>query len=409
MGMQAKLNWHEGTWENGNDAAKQAEVLIAADWAPIRAYSDVILKDPEAVYGNLLPVLRASDLRIVNLECPLFAGESPVWKSGTVLKGDVGHVRGLTAVPFEVATLGNNHVFDHGVDAFEQTLSLLTDKGIQSVGAGMTPTDARQPLVLEVNGLRVALISFSEGEDLTAADDGAGVFGWEVAKVVAAVQDIKTTVDIVIVICHGGVEYIPFPPPYIAAAFQEIADAGAHLVIGHHPHVPQGVQIHNQTPICYSLGNFVFYQSTDLHYRKVGYLVKAGLASGSVVSLELVPYSIQEHGLQLLEAAARNSFFEKLEKVSLPLENFSGIEEAWHGFMHYYGVEGLKNEIKTILGKMDAELPKGAAMLRNRLTTMQHNRHWIEMLTRIVNGSLASSPNWAYSLAREWLTLKRTV
>ncbi len=125
------LNWKTGIWNNEGDPEAQAEVLIAADWAPIRKFSDIILNDPEAVYGNLLPTMRESDLRIANLECPLCEKETPVWKSGTVLKGDVQHIKGLTAVPFEVVTLGNNHVFDHGEPAFEQTLSLLKENGIQ--------------------------------------------------------------------------------------------------------------------------------------------------------------------------------------------------------------------------------------------------------------------------------------
>jgi len=400
------LNWEKGIWQNEHAHASEAEVLIAADWAPIRTYSDIILNDPEAVYGNLLPVMRASDIRIVNLECPLCENETPVWKSGTVLKGEVEHVHGLTRVPFEVVTLGNNHVFDHGVEAFEKTLELLRDKGIQTVGAGMTSGDAKKPLVLDVNGIRIALISFSEGEDLTASDGGPGVFGWEVEEVVDTINAIKTTTDIIVIICHCGVEYIPFPPPYVANAFQRIVDAGAHLVIGHHPHVPQGVQIYKNSPICYSLGNFVFYQHTDLLYRKQGFLVKAGLAKGAVVNLELIPYVIQDQGLRLLEDGERKEFLGRLEMVSTPLENFKGIDKAWHGFLHYYGTDGLKNEIQTILDKLDADPAKGAAMLRNRLTTMQHNRHWIDALTRVMNNDLETSPRWAYDLAQEWLTKK---
>lgn len=400
------LNWEKGIWQNEHAHESEAEVLIAADWAPIRKFNDIILKDPEAVYGNLLPVMRASDLRIANLECPLCDNETPVWKSGTVLKGEVEHVHGLTRVPFEVVTLGNNHVFDHGVEAFEKTLDLLRDKGIQTVGAGMTSGDAKKPLVLDVNGIRIALISFSEGEDLTASDGGPGVFGWEVDEVVDTINAVKTTTDIIVIICHCGVEYIPFPPPYVANAFQRIVDAGAHLVIGHHPHVPQGVQIYKNSPICYSLGNFVFYQHTDLLYRKQGFLVKAGLAKGAVVNLELIPYGIQDQGLRLLEDGERKEFLDRLEMVSTPLENFKGIDKAWHGFLHYYGADGLKNEIQTILEKLDADPAKGAAMLRNRLTTMQHNRHWIDALTRVMNNDLETSPRWAYDLAQEWLTKK---
>lgn len=398
------INWKKGTWKNSSNAEVQAEVLIASDWAPIRQYSDLILNNPDAVYGNLLPVMRESDLRIANLECPLWDMETPVWKSGTVLKGSTRHVDGLTTVPFEVVTLGNNHIFDHGVDAFEQTLALLKEKDIQHAGAGMTSREAKQPLFIDLNGLRIALISFSEGEDLTASTGGPGVFGWEIDAVIDTLDAIKSTTDIMVVICHCGVEYIPFPPPYVAVAFQKIIDAGAHLVIGHHPHVPQGVQIYNNCPICYSLGNFVFYQPVNLRYRKQGFMVKAGLAKGGVAYLKLIPYFIQDQGLRLMEEEERGQFYHKLESVSTPLESIEGIERAWHGFLHYYGIEGLKNEIQTILQKIDAQPPKGAAMLRNRLTTMQHNQHWIDALSMVMQGELESSPKWAYDLAEEWLT-----
>ena len=90
-------------------------IIVASDWAPIRALEPVIRRDPGAVYGDMLPVLRAADLRIVNCECALTAARKPVWKSGAVFKGLPAHVAGLTAVPFEVACLANNHVFDYGL------------------------------------------------------------------------------------------------------------------------------------------------------------------------------------------------------------------------------------------------------------------------------------------------------
>ncbi|MEA3232041.1 MAG: CapA family protein, partial [Thermodesulfobacteriota bacterium] len=113
-----KIDWEKGVWSRGGAGDPAAEVVICGDWAPIRDFSDTILENPEAIYGDLLPVLRDSHLRLVNLESPLIDegvdGGTPVHKSGAVLKGVPGHINGLTAVPFEVATLGNNHVFDYG-------------------------------------------------------------------------------------------------------------------------------------------------------------------------------------------------------------------------------------------------------------------------------------------------------
>ena len=404
--MSNDFDWKNGRWKNKDAPDATSEILIASDWAPIRAYDKIILRDPEAIYGDLMPVLRQSDLKIVNLECPLTSGVSPVWKSGSVLKGSPEHVHGLTAVPFEIATLGNNHLFDYGVDAFEQTRELLAYHSIQTVGAGMSAKEARQPLIVSVGDAKVAVINFSEGEDLTTAGSGPGVFGWEVDHVITGIEEIRKSVDILIVICHCGVEYIPFPPPYVAEAFQRIAEAGADLVIGHHPHVPQGVQIYKNVPICYSMGNFVFYQETDLKYRKVGYLIKAGIAKSVVTHIELIPYGIYPHGLGLLKGEKNHQFFEKLKQVSLPLNDLREIGQAWHGFLRHYGVNGFFDEIEMLLTKLREEPKKGAAMFRNRISTMQHNRHWIDAMTRIIDGRIDSSPQWAFDLTREWLTAK---
>jgi hypothetical protein len=401
------FDWGRGRWVNAAVPRAQAEIVIASDWASIRAFDEIVARSPEAVYGDVLPVLRQGDLRIVNLECALSGEASPVWKSGSVFKGRPEHINGLTAVPFEVVTLGNNHVFDYGTEAFRQTLELLSENSIRSVGAGMSVEEARRPLIIDVNGGRIAIINFSEGEDLTSAVSGPGVFGWEVDAVVESVRASRPGVDIIFVICHGGVEYIPFPPPYLAEAFGRIAEAGADLIVGHHAHVPQGIQICNGVPICYSLGNFVFYQETDLLYRKLGYLVKAGVSRTGLAHIQIIPYEIGAECLRLLQGEESAQFFESLKKVSLPLANEEGIKEAWHGFLQCYGLKGFRDEIAMILAKMDQEPAKGAAMLRNRVATMQHREHWIDAMTRIMNGTIEDSPSWACDLAVEWLTRKR--
>jgi poly-gamma-glutamate synthesis protein (capsule biosynthesis protein) len=401
------FEWGRGRWVNAAVPQARAEIVIAADWAPIRAFDDIVVRSPEAVYGDLLPVLRAADLRIVNLECALAGDASPVWKSGSVFKGRPEHVRGLTAVPFEAATLANNHVLDYGTEAFRETLKLMGDQGIRTVGAGMSAEEARRPLILEVNGVRIGIVNFSEGEDLTAAVSGPGVFGWDVDAVVESVRAIRPDVDILLVVCHGGVEYIPFPPPYLAEAFRRTAEAGADLVIGHHAHVPQGIQFVNGVPICYSLGNFVFWQDTDLLYRKLGYLVKAGVSREGLSHLDIIPYEIGSESLRLLKGDASGSFFEVLKKVSLHLAQPNGIVEAWYGFLRHYGIKGFRDEMAMILAKIDQEPAKGAAMLRNRVATMQHREHWIDAMTRIMDGTIGDSPQWAYDLAVEWLTRKR--
>jgi poly-gamma-glutamate synthesis protein (capsule biosynthesis protein) len=363
-----------------------ATILVASDWAPIRAFEPIIRNAPESIYGDLLPALRRADLRIVNCECALTSAASAAWKSGAVFKGEPAHVAGLEAVPFDVACLANNHVLDYGVAGLRETLRVLARARILTVGAGLTDAQALAPLSLRVSGQHIHVINISEGEDLTATDGGPGVFGWDIELAAAQTRALKKIGGIVTVIAHCGLEYVPFPPPYVVAAFRGLVEEGADCVIGHHPHVPQGVEWWQGRPIIYSLGNFVFYQSTTLHHRKIGFCVSLRCEGGRVAAIELLPYRIADTGLKRLDAAETRAFGRTLTRLSRPFRTASGPLRAWNAWLDYYGQTGFRAEVTGILDKMTADPLKGAAMFRNRITTPQHLEHWQTFLTRMIDG-----------------------
>ena len=410
MPTSLSFDWEKGTWKDTQtalDSRKSAtNICIAGDWAPIRVFKKIMETLPESVYGDLLPILKSADLSIANLESPLSDRGKPVFKSGAVFKGEQCHIKALTSVPFDIVTLANNHVFDYGIDAFKDTIDVLKRNNIQWTGAGMSIKEAGKPLVVDVNDTKIAIVNFSEGEDLTCAGKGPGVMGWDLSSVEQTIKTLRSRVDFIIVISHCGIEYIPFPPPYVARAFKKMARAGADIVIGHHPHVPQGIEFYNGIPIIYSLGNFAFYQPTNLYYRKIGYLVNLGLNKDGLVSLELVPYEIHDLGLSRLKGTNLQTFWDKFKEISKPLQDEKDLDAAWNGFLNTYGVDGFFNEISTIMEKIKTEPEKGAAMFRNRLTTLQHYHHWKDFLTNIVEGKPDSSPEWSQRIIKEWLTLK---
>jgi hypothetical protein len=411
MPATSSFNWEKGCWTTDKTASPSqqatAKICIAGDWAPIRAFKAIMETNPESIYGDLLPLLRSADLSIVNLESPLSDKGEAVNKSGAVFKGEKRHIKALISVPFDVVTLANNHVFDFGLDAFCDTVDVLNHHDIQWTGAGMNLEEASTPLVIDIHDIKIGIVNFSEGEDLTSAGEKPGVMGWELAKIENTVKELKPVVDFIIIIAHCGIEYIPFPPPYVSKAFKQMVRAGADIVIGHHPHVPQGIEFYNNRPICYSLGNFAFYQQTNLYYRKLGYLVNLTLNKESLLSLELVPYAIDDQGVSRLKEIELKNFWNKLKEISLPLSDDKKFKETWHGFLHYYGKKGFFNEISMIMETMKKQPEKGAAMFRNRLATQQHFHHWKDFLTLIVDGKLESSPEWSRQLVKEWLILKK--
>jgi poly-gamma-glutamate capsule biosynthesis protein CapA/YwtB (metallophosphatase superfamily) len=389
---------------NRRRPTRETLVLVASDWAPIRAFDPLLRQDPEGAYGDLLPALRSADLRIVNCECALTSARKHVWKSGAVFKGAPEHVKGLTAVPFHVACLGNNHVLDFGVAGLGQTLALLERNGIRTVGAGLTEEQAYAPLTLKVNGTKLHIVNFSEGEDLTSAQGGPGVFGWDMPRTLAIIRRCRNEGGSVIAIGHCGLEYVPYPPPYIVSAFRAMVDAGADCVIGHHPHVPQGIEWYHGSPIVYSLGNFLFYQHTDLYYRKLGFFITLKFSGTGISGFELHPYRITETGLRKLEAGEEGRFNAKMAAASRPFGTPDGHVKAWDAYLAYYGVQGFSAEVLGILDKIKTEPPKGAAMFRNRITTLQHSELWRDFLTRVMNGEKRTYPKEAYSIVAEWFT-----
>ncbi|MEN6559932.1 MAG: CapA family protein [Acidobacteriota bacterium] len=379
-------------------------LLVAADWAPIRAFEPIVSKDPLAVYGDMLPVLRRADLRVVNCECALTAAGEPVWKSGAVFKGLPAHAAGLAAVPFEAACLANNHVFDYGLSGFKETLRVLQRSGIRTVGAGLTREEAEAPLRLTAGRARITIVNFGEGEDLTASTGGPGACGWEIERLAGEVRRAKKRGDFVLAVGHAGLEYIPFPPPYVAAAFRALADAGADCVVGHHPHVPQGLETRRGRLIAYSLGNFAFFQPPELHYRRTGFCLSLDIRAGRLAGYEIHPYGITAQGLRRLGKGEENRFREALRRVSAPLASARGVAEAWRAYLAYYGPEGFKKEVRGILEEMEREPRKGAAMFRNRITTLQHAELWRDALTRFMSGDPAPARPALTRLIGEWLT-----
>jgi poly-gamma-glutamate synthesis protein (capsule biosynthesis protein) len=379
-------------------------VLVASDWAPIRAFGPIVRAEPESIYGDLLPILRRANLRIVNCECALTSAATPVWKSGAVFKGEPAHVKGLTAVPFEVACLANNHVLDYGVAGLRESLRVLHRHGIKTVGAGLTDEQAHAPLTLTIKGQTIHIVNISEGEDLTASNGGPGVFGWDIPRATALVRTCKTRGGVVIAIAHAGLEYVPYPPLYVVSAFRALIDAGADCVIGHHPHVPQGIEQWRGRPILYSLGNFVFYQQTSLLHRKNGFCVSLQCEGRRVTAIDLHPYRITDTGLRCLTANEDTLFKGNLARISRPFKTAAGPAKAWEAWLACYGDKGFRDEVLGILEKMKTDPRKGAAMFRNRITTVQHMELWRTFLTRMMDGGKRKYSREAHRTVEEYFS-----
>ncbi|WP_267642364.1 CapA family protein [Haloarchaeobius amylolyticus] len=257
--MQTR-DWREAT----DEPTPLGRLDLAADssdatWS-LFAAGDVKYRDREArdapVAQPLSSRIRDADLSMVNLEAPVAGAGEPLGKSGPTLNVDRDVPDVLRAAGFDVATLANNHLMDYGAEGLRATTAACENVGLASCGAGESESAAMAPARFEVDGTSVAVFSFCEREFGIADGDEPGTA--HLGSPGALERVAASNADVTIVAAHGGVEYVPFPPLHRQTRLREFVDAGADLVVGHHPHVPQGWEVYDDTPIFYSLGNFLF-------------------------------------------------------------------------------------------------------------------------------------------------------
>ncbi len=378
-------------------------MTVASDWAPLEFYLPVMSRDPEAVYGDLLPLLRESDLNLVNVECVLGGAGAPIPKGGPCLRADARHAAALA--PFHVATLANNHSMDCGPESLAETLAVVRAAGLQTVGAGMDGLEAARPLVVERGGLRIGIVNCGEGEACASLENGPGAHLFDLPAQERQIRALKSQnhADVVIVVFHGGREHAPMPPPYVVEALRRFVDAGADAVIGHHPHVPQGIEMHGGVPIAYSQGNFVFRPADELHYTSVGYLVHLDFDGKRLAAFSLTPYALRPEGLTRLAEAELDAFAEDLAEVSRLLADPVAVRQAWNAFGDVWGPEGMTQVLGRILAEFPNDPRRCAAILHNLFFAPSHREYHLNTLKRLADGSFGDSPEWARRLVRKWM------
>ena len=224
---------------------------------------DPIPKGGHEIFAEVRPLLR-SDLVVGNLETPLaytLPEQSPV---GTRYSfgADFDLARHLAEGGFDVLSLANNHAYDLKADGVTQTPEILAQLGITAVGATRADAPPLRIDTVEREGWRIGFIALTTRANIPSLPGLPPLPLVDLphleARIAPLVEDARASHDLVVVLTHWGDEYADEPAWEQQQAARALVEAGADLVIGHHPHVLQGIERHGHGLIAYSLGNFVF-------------------------------------------------------------------------------------------------------------------------------------------------------
>lgn len=238
--------------------------------------------------------LQGADIAVGNLECVLARGGRPIPNKRFALRGDPSGALALREAGFDLVTLANNHSLDFGKPALVEMLGNLAHAAVPSCGAGRNRSEAHTLRILTVRGLRVGFLAylgmFPPPLPLPAREPGVAMA--DIPPLQADIRAARPQVDILIVALHAGIERRRSPSPRQQSIAHAAIDAGADMVIGHHPHVVQPMERYRGRPIVYSLGNFVFHQSPQCRReggRGWSAVAVASLRRGAPPEVKVIP------------------------------------------------------------------------------------------------------------------------
>lgn len=259
---------------------------------------------------KLKKVIGLHDIVSCNLEGPVHVLDTrQVRKTGPSLMQSEKAIYILKNLGFDIFSISNNHIMDYGIEALKKTLETVGRESC--VGAGLNEESTYKALVKSTNGMKIGFISLAEWGFGALDDMSENGFAWinhpDVSKLV---RDTKKEVDYLIVQAHAGIEDIELPLPIWRNKYKELIDWGADLIIGHHPHVPQGWEIYKNSKIYYSLGNF--YMTNRETKAENNYMVSVTLCRDEV-KLDVIPITRRGNSI---DVSSDNGFVSYLRSIS---------------------------------------------------------------------------------------------
>ena len=210
---------------------------------------------------NLKDIIKNSDVAICNFEAPIETENmEAIKKAGPHMYQSKESIKYLNDAGFNMASLANNHIYDYGQVALENTLLELNKHSVNFIGGGKDFEDAYATKIINKNGIKIGFLAVAENEfGCLHEEQNRGGYAWIFHPLIEDnIRALKSEVNFVVLISHAGVENVEFPIKEWRDRYKRLCDVGIDVIIGHHPHVPQGYEKYKNSLIFYSLGNFYF-------------------------------------------------------------------------------------------------------------------------------------------------------
>ncbi len=271
------------------------------------------------IFEKTAGFIRLKDISFCNLECPV-STRGKRKAGGYAFRADPVNLSIVKKCGFKVVSLANNHMMDYGEESLTDTFKYLDAEGITYAGAGQNREKARAFVIKEVRGVKVAFVADLNMPTIVeeVPEDPALPQPSQkrsMVELTAEIKKAKLAADIVVVSFHWGVEYTHNPQAYQKRLARACIDAGADMVLGHHPHVMQGIEIYKGKIILYSMGNLVFDQVKVMTSRTFIFACEF-FKNGTIKNAFITPVQIVENRPVFARGAVAQEIRALMMKIS---------------------------------------------------------------------------------------------
>jgi len=240
-----------------------ARLLAVGDVNLGRKVGQEILKgDTLYPFVSVRDSFASYDLVFANLESQLSdqKGETQSPRNNLIFTGPPDGCMSLKYAGVTVVSTANNHALDYGIRGLRQTLANLDASGVLHAGTATDSAGRYRPVMITSHGIRIAILACTDVMNMEDPVWRRYVAPADTSLLLPEIRAIRDSADFIIVSYHGGEEYADAPTVRTRHFARQVIDGGADLFLGHHPHVPYGVEEYEGKYIVHSLGNFVFWQ-----------------------------------------------------------------------------------------------------------------------------------------------------
>jgi poly-gamma-glutamate synthesis protein (capsule biosynthesis protein) len=294
------------------------KILFTGDLCPHERIEKLAVeKQYDEIFNDFIDVFQGNDLNVTDLECPLTELTSGRPKTGPHQKALPQTVGLLKFANIGLAAMANNHMMDFGAKGAMQTIDLLKNSGINTIGLGDNAEKARKYYTLKAKGKHIAILNFADNEFLTAPGSTVQCNPIDLIHNFEDILKAKKDHDVVILCVHGGNEFYHLPSPRIKELYRHYINIGADAIISHHTHTYSGYEIYNKKPIFYGLGNFIYDWSdkTNTPWNQ-GYVVRLNISEK--IDFDIIPLKQcnEQPGVFHLNEAERQSFLQRMNELN---------------------------------------------------------------------------------------------